>query len=129
MKDRALGKAALWHAELAPSFLGSTSKEVAGSTLTVVHGLTYLPLVLLPVLQDAHLKLVVVINTALCMCLMAGNTLFHFMGIVKVSSWTHVGPTVCYALQQCSRYSTGSKHTRNSSAGASSCWQTVAAHV
>lgn len=70
--------------ELGPKLLRSSSNEVAGFILTVLHSLTYLPLVLLPIMQDAHLKLVVVLNTTLCLCLMAGNVLFHFLGIVKV---------------------------------------------
>lgn len=52
--------------------------------MTVLHGLAYLPLVLLPAMQDAHLKLVAVLNTLLCLCLIVGNWLFHYLGIVKV---------------------------------------------
>lgn len=74
--------------ELGPKLLRSSSNEVAGFILTVLHSLTYLPLVLLPIMQDAHLKLVVVLNTTLCLCLMAGSVLFHFLGIVKVR-WLH----------------------------------------
>lgn len=130
MKDITLGKAALWPAELAPRFLGSTSKEVAKSTLTVVHGLTYLPLLLLPVLQDVHLKLVVVINTALCLCLMAGNTLFHFMGIVKVGLWAPVAPAVPHLLQQqCFRHSSVCMGPSAAVVGPSSCSQTAAFHA
>ena len=71
-------------AAVGPRLLSSTSHELARVILTVLHILTYLPLVLLPVMQDAHLKLVIVINTSLCLCLMAGNVCFHSFGIVKV---------------------------------------------
>lgn len=64
--------------------LGSTSSELATYILTFLHGLTYLPLILLAALQDAHLKLVAVLNTSLLLCLIAGNWLFHYLGIVKV---------------------------------------------
>lgn len=74
--------------ELGPRLLGSTSTEVAKVIVAVLHALTYLPLVLLPVMQDAHLKLVIVLNTSLCLCLLAGNAVFYSMSIVKVSSQT-----------------------------------------
>lgn len=77
----ALGKGAV---DLAPWLLSSTSHEIANFILTVLHVLTYVPLVLLPAMQDAHLKLVIVLNTSLCLCLMTGNVLFHALGIVKV---------------------------------------------
>jgi hypothetical protein len=35
-------------------------------------------------MQDAHLKLVAVLNTLLCLCLVVGNWLFNYLGIVKV---------------------------------------------
>lgn len=64
--------------------LTSTSHEVAALILTVLHVLTFVPLVLLPAMQDAHLKLGIVVNTSLCLCLMMGAGLFHYLGIVKV---------------------------------------------
>lgn len=66
--------------------ISATSSQVANATLAVLHLLTYLPLVVLPALQDAHLKLAVVLNTSLCLCLMAGNLCFYHLGIVKVHS-------------------------------------------
>lgn len=66
--------------------LGSTSSELAAYILTLLHGLTYLPLVLLAAMQDAHLKLVAVLNTSLLLCLIAGNWLFRYLGIVKVGA-------------------------------------------
>lgn len=62
----------------------STSSEVASVALAVLHGLTIVPLVLLPIMQDVHLKLVIVLNCTLLLCLMAGSLVFHWMGIVKV---------------------------------------------
>lgn len=64
--------------------LTSTSHEVAALILTVLHVLTFVPLVLLPAMQDAHLKLGIVVNTSLCLCLMMGAGLFQYLGIVKV---------------------------------------------
>lgn len=84
MKPSVVGLAGKVPEVLGPKLLNSTSQEVAGWALAVLHALTYLPLVLLPIMQDAHLKLVVVLNTTLCLCLMAGNVLFHSLGIVKV---------------------------------------------
>lgn len=62
----------------------STSSEVASVALALLHGLTIVPLILLPIMQDVHLKLGIVLNCTLLLCLMAGNLLFHWMGIVKV---------------------------------------------
>lgn len=62
----------------------STSSEVASVALAVLHGLSIVPLVLLPIMQDVHLKLGIVLNCTLLLCLMAGSLVFHWMGIVKV---------------------------------------------
>lgn len=70
--------------ELRPCLLTSSSREVASIILTVLHALTYLPLVLLPVMQDAHLKLAIVTNTMLYLCLIGSNVVFYFLNIVKV---------------------------------------------
>jgi hypothetical protein len=48
------------------------------------------PLFVIVVLQDVHLKMAVVLSTALCICLAVGNYWFHRMQVVKVSSWQGV---------------------------------------
>jgi hypothetical protein len=46
----------------------------------------FVPLFVIVVLQDVHLKMAVVLSTALCICLAVGNYWFHRMQVVKVSS-------------------------------------------
>jgi hypothetical protein len=104
MEPAAFGLATKVPKVLRPKLLESSSQEVAGFTLAVLHALTYLPLVLLPIMQDAHLKLVVVLNTTLCLCLMAGNVLFHFMGIVKVRALCNLISTFAWLLLKLSQH-------------------------
>lgn len=97
--------------ELGPKLLNSSSHELAGYILTFLHGLGYLPLVLLPAMQDAHLKLVAVLNTLLCLCLVVGNWLFNYLGIVKVRvSKAHNNSNSPTAKQRCVQ--TGCMHTK-----------------
>lgn len=60
------------------------SSAVANVIISVCHGLTFIPLLVIIALQDVHLKLAIVMNTALCICLCVGNFCFHRMGVIKV---------------------------------------------
>jgi uncharacterized membrane protein len=70
------------------AFKGS-STVVAGLILRVLHLLTFVPILLIVVLQDVHWKLGVALNTAICVCLTAGNLCFYHMGVVKVIEAGH----------------------------------------
>lgn len=48
------------------------------------HLQAFVPLFVIVVLQDVHLKMGVVLSTALCICLAVGNYWFHRMQVVKV---------------------------------------------
>ncbi|WIA18811.1 hypothetical protein OEZ85_003492 [Tetradesmus obliquus] len=60
------------------------SRRVASAILAVTQMLAFVPLFVIVVLQDVHLKMGVVLSAALCICLAVGNYWFHRMQVVKV---------------------------------------------
>ncbi|KAF6257090.1 hypothetical protein COO60DRAFT_1525692 [Scenedesmus sp. NREL 46B-D3] len=60
------------------------SRRVASAILAITQTLAFVPLFVIVVLQDVHLKMGVVLSTALCICLAVGNYWFHRMQVVKV---------------------------------------------
>lgn len=51
---------------------------------SLLHLQAFVPLFVIVVLQDVHLKMGVVLSAALCICLAVGNYWFHRMQVVKV---------------------------------------------
>jgi hypothetical protein len=50
----------------------------------LLHLQAFVPLFVVVVLQDVHLKMGIVLSAALCICLAVGNYWFHRMQVVKV---------------------------------------------
>lgn len=63
--------------------VSKSSSAVANVIIGVCHLLSFAPLVVIIVLQDVHLKLAIVLNTALCICLAVGNFCFHRMSVIQ----------------------------------------------
>lgn len=71
--------------------VSKSSSAVANVIIGVCHLLSFAPLVVIIVLQDVHLKLAIVLNTALCICLAVGNFCFHRMSVIQVRGSTSEG--------------------------------------